>query len=74
MLCAHPPFQIYGNFGAASGMLEMLVQFDKNGNLSFLPSTPENWTEGEIKGLCIPGNKKLDFTFQNGKIIDKKVY
>ena len=55
-------------------MMEMLVQFDKDGNPTFLPATPEIWNKGEIKGLCIPGNKKLDFTFQNGKIIDKKVY
>lgn len=74
MLCAHPPFQIDGNFGAASGMLEMLIQFDKNGNPAFLPATPDSWTKGEIKGLCIPGNRKLDFAFQNGKIIEKKVY
>ena len=74
MLCAHPPFQIDGNFGAASGMMEMLVQFDKDGSPTFLPATPKIWSKGEIRGLCIPGNKKLDFTFENGEITSKKVY
>lgn len=74
MLCAHPPFQIDGNFGAASGILEMLIRFDQSENVEFLPALPPSWNKGEIKGLCIPQGKKIDFSFENGEITHKNIY
>ena len=70
LFCAHPPFQIDGNFGAASGIIEMLVQADKDGNPVLLPALPEKWKEGRVKGMVLPGGKKVSFSWEDGKILN----
>ena len=44
MFDAHPPFQIDGNFGGASGMVQMLVQCDE-GEIRLLPALPAAWPD-----------------------------
>ncbi len=64
---AHPPFQIDGNFGAASGINEMLVQSDGK-NVYLLPALPKEWKSGSVKGFRVKGNAKIDFSWKNGKV------
>ena len=73
LLCAHPPFQIDGNFGAASGIIEMLVQTDENGKAELLPAVPKIWKNGIVKNIRIPGNKSISFAWENGNIIKNSI-
>lgn len=67
LLSAHPPFQIDGNFGIVAAINEMLVQsFDE---LELLPALPDEWYEGEVKGLTIEGGKSISFYWKAGRVI-----
>jgi len=71
---AHPPFQIDGNFGAVAGVNEMLAQMPDDGTLILLPALPAKWQSGSVKGLAIPGNRRLDIAWAGGKLKDYKIY
>ncbi len=69
---AHPPFQIDGNFGAPSGMIEMLVQSQLN-EISILPALPDALPAGKISGVCARGGFELTFNWSGGKLQHLKV-
>lgn len=69
---AHPPFQIDGNFGGASGIAEWLVQ-SHTGVIELLPALPTELPDGEVRGICARGGFVLNIKWQQGKLQSVKV-
>ncbi len=73
MFCAHPPFQIDGNFGGAAGIAEMLLQCH-DGFIEVLSALPSVWKSGCFKGFCTIGGAIVDCEWEKGVVKNLRIH
>ncbi|HNY41262.1 MAG TPA: glycoside hydrolase N-terminal domain-containing protein, partial [Bryobacteraceae bacterium] len=86
---AHPPFQIDGNFGAAAGIVELLlqshdpyatptslspVQRGQAGFIHLLPALPTSLASGTVTGLTARGGFRVDISWKSGKLVSAAIH
>ena len=67
LLCAHPPFQIDGNFGGTAGIAEMLVQ-SQGDQIHLLPALPAAWKTGHLKGFKARGAFEIGMAWRESRL------
>ncbi|WP_344056682.1 glycosyl hydrolase family 95 catalytic domain-containing protein, partial [Microbispora corallina] len=67
LFSTHPPFQIDGNYGLMAAVLEMVVQ-SHGGVVRVLPAVPEEWPDGEARGVRCRGGWSVDLAWRRGAL------
>lgn len=73
LFCAHPPFQIDGNFAFTAGICEMLLD-DDGETLRPLPALPQELGSGYVEGLYATHGRRVDIRWSDGRVTDFRVY
>jgi len=74
LLDLHPPriFQIEGNLGAVSALIEAVISFADD-RVCLLRALPKEWSSGNLRGIKVPGGHIISVWWKEGKASALKI-
>jgi alpha-L-fucosidase 2 len=69
LFCAHPPFQMDGNWGGCAGIAEMFIQ-SHAGFIHIIPALPDRFSDGSFKGLKVRGGGVISASWKEKKLVE----